>query len=255
MKSYYRKSFLIVLTLIKQLEVNPYTSPLLCLEAQESLIRILTRIEKRIQRCKNEIATLKRQLRIKKISHDAKAISQKIKSDIEFFEIRAEEYRELLNIFRTLGDAIAFLYISKWDIKPMSFKEAPGFLSGKKGSRNERRIMRAAFNQGNIAILNDLTNCLQYGDITIVNPHTHMLLEVKSSDNTNARTKRQSERLSKLQNYLATDKVEGLYRDNEEMIRLNLLNGEINLRRDLNDVIELAYANGVASKLVEAGVI
>ena len=121
------------------------------------------------------------------------------------------EYRRLIVVFREIGDCLAFTYLDKYDIKPMAFKQSPGFVSGKKGTRFERRCLRRIFANGTIAILNDLTNCLRYGDLTVPVGGMPNLMELKSGKASGWRDDRQIERLSRLSVYLTTDRVTDWY--------------------------------------------
>ena len=71
-------------------------------------------------------------------------------------------------------------YFDKWDIKPQSFKEPPGFVSEKAGLNFELRILRLVFSSGHVEILNDLTNCLRYGDVSILARGRKLIVEALS---------------------------------------------------------------------------
>lgn len=68
---------------------------------------------------------------------------------------------------RQMGDSIAFSYFNKYDLKLLCWKQSAGFISGKKGLDKELKIFKSYFESGEFAILNDITNSLRFGDITI----------------------------------------------------------------------------------------
>ena len=167
-----------------------------------------------------------------------------------------EEYRHLLYIFRSIGDALAFTYISSWDIKPMSFKESPGFLSGKKGLREERRILRRLFDKGIIAILNDLTNNLRYGDITAVaEGNVFKLIEVKSGKQREKAHAKQLGKLQKIEEYLDNDVIDNLYENGQQIRRVNLHSDEEHHRDKLNQLIDQVGEDGFVYSEVERGLV
>jgi hypothetical protein len=70
----------------------------------------------------------------------------------------------VISVLRSIGDAIAFIYGNRWDIKQMVMKEESGFITGKRGTRLERKILRKAFEIGATVVMNDLTHTLRHGD-------------------------------------------------------------------------------------------
>ena len=167
-------------------------------------------------------------------------------------DVDIDEYWRLLTIFKEIGDAIAFTYIDKYNIKPMAFKQSAGFLSGKKGTRFERSSLRRVFAQGGVAILNDITNCLRYGDLTIAVDGMPFPLELKSGKAGGHREQRQKESLTQLHNYLLTDRVTDWYHPGE-MYRQAAHSEEIHFREDLNELIHEAIGSGRAYRQVEEG--
>jgi hypothetical protein len=103
-----------------------------------------------------------------------------------------------MGLLKAIGDGVAFLYLSKWDLKTMVFKEKPGFISGKEGLSLERRVLREAFARGGFAILNDLTTCLRYGDLTVPGAEGFMIIELKSGG-TGARSDRAKRQVEKIE--------------------------------------------------------
>lgn len=162
----------------------------------------------------------------------SKTEARELKNTIEHYKCLIDQYNYLLVIFRYIGDAIAFTYIDKWDIKPMAFKESAGYLSGKKGARLERKILRESFSMGVIAILNDLTNCIRYGDITVPRDgKVRILIEAKSGrkGRIDDRYERQREQAKNIINYLDTDQTQSLYGKEQTYLRVPLQSDEKNI--------------------------
>lgn len=187
----YRNTISSLLLKVQRIRVEPLKSQDLCLEVQETLIRKISYFEKRIRFLKAQIKSSKQLLRTKISPPLTKPQAAALKLHIEDGYYLIDQYQRLQFLFRTIGDALAFIYLDTWDIKPMAFKESPGAISGKKGARLERKILRAIVRSGYVAILNDLTNCLRFGDITVVRDGFPQILEVKSSKAKDARSNRQ----------------------------------------------------------------
>jgi hypothetical protein len=167
---------------------------------------------------------------------------------------KLDGYEKVLFILKDLGDAVAFVYIDKYDIKPRRFKEPSGFISGKSGLRKELLIFQKVFKLGGIGILNDLTHCLRYGDITAGN-HGKMFatIEVKSGKNRNQRAVRQFEGIKKITNYLKTDETRNLYGIDGEFHRIEAKGEEVSYKDKLDVIIRKARKCGLFWEEVEKG--
>ena len=107
---------------------------------------------------------------------------------------------------------------------------------------------------GGIAIFNDITSVLKYGDITLVSEDKEpVILECKTSDNINKRVLRQRNRLDKLVNYLDNDKVNNLYGYGPDMVRVDSGIQEVEYSKYLPSLINLARKNGYSIKKLERG--
>jgi hypothetical protein len=211
--------------------------------------------EKRIRETKSKLKNCRHLLKGGPLDRLSKSRSREVKSEIRYLEDLIDEYQRLLLILHHVGDAIAFTYIDKWDIKPLAFRAAPGFISGKKGSALERRILREIFRRGGIAILNDLTTCLRHGDITIpleAGGRFHAL-EVKSGGWANARCNRQLQDLTNVMDYIRTDQTKTLYGRSGEFVRVSSLTPEVYHLGWLNKLVQRATKSGEAVRQVERG--
>src|SRR5215213_9814528 len=189
----HKKSLINLFGNLRELQRDPHRNIALCLEIQETLIKKLSYLEKRINNLKEQSGDHKRNLRGGS-GRISKAEAAKIKASIKDNHYKIDVYQYLQRIYKSVGDGLAFTYINKWDIKPLAFKESPGAISGKSGGKFERQVFKSAFHSGHIAILNDLTNCLRYGDITAITEDGFRLIElkaVKSELHLNDRIRRQ----------------------------------------------------------------
>jgi hypothetical protein len=254
----YKKTLVDLFSKVHELSSAPSHNANLCLEIQEILIRRITYIERIVRKLKAEIKEFRMELGTKRSVPRNKQEAEQIKQAIESNLYIIDRYRELLFILKSVGDAIAHTYLSKWDIKPMAFKESPGFISGKKGSRLERQILRRSCEMGVPVILNDLTNCLRFGDITVPRGDgTFMLIEAKSPnkkrERLNQRGERQLEAINKINKYLATDITYELFGVTGPFIRISAKENDHNNISRLNELIEDSLSSGEAYAEVEQG--
>lgn len=257
MLSYYKPLLIDLFNKVQQLQDNADSKAEQCLAIQAVLIRKIAYVERRIRSSKQIVKLCKAQLAIRQSPPKTKEEARQLKEEISYREYVIDEYNRILHILRSIGDAIAFTYIPKWDIKPMALKESPGFMTGKEGLRRELSILRTLFKADEIAILNDLTNCLRHGDITVVSYYPPILLEVKKKSALNQRGRKQVERLEKLSRYLHTDEIVGLYGENNPAImrRRGAHAPEVEYSLQMTHLILEAYETGSAFTEVEKGVV
>lgn len=231
---------------------KPQESAKECLEVQEVLIQKISYIERKIRERRREIKALKSELggREVRLSKDD---ARKAKDKIKRCHYQIDEYQDLIEVYRDVGDALAFSYLDRWDIKPLSIKEAPGTLSGKKGTRLERQILRKAFSLGHIVLLNDITNCLRYGDITVPKDGKFMVIEAKSGKHQTERDVRQAAEANKLFNFYATDNTDNLYKQDGIFKRFGFGEEEKHYRDKVKELIFRALENKISVVEVENG--
>ncbi len=124
--------------------------------------------------------------------------------------------KSLLTTLRSIGDAVAFIYGDKHELKQLARGEDAGFITGKEGTRLERAILRASFKWGATVVMNDLTNNLRRGDFTVFRPDLWpngdspiMLIEAKSGRGGNRqRAERQQQAAKEIMSYIHTDQRE-----------------------------------------------
>ena len=255
MLSYHKQSLINLFSKLQLLQRNPANADL-CWEIQELLLKKLSYVEKKVRGLKIQVKDYKIGLAGGQSRRLTKVEASEIKAAIKECHRKIDDYQYLQRILKSIGDGLAFTYINKWDIKPMSFKESPGGISGKSGGKLEREIVRSMFRSGVIAILNDLTNTLRYGDVTAITENGFKLLEVKSIKSElhlTDRIVRQAGALEKIERFLVTDRVIGLYEIPTEVFRSPLKLEEVNYRAELNELIEEALVRRHAWRQIEEG--
>lgn len=195
-------------SMLRSLERNLADLQLL-LDLQLEILAALKATERAIALSRSRLRDQKRALKVHRLP---KPEARKLKALIHSREARLDHYKWLLSIWRTFGDGIAFLYLDKWAIKPLLYnihdpntKDHAGSILGKPGLANELKILRGIIRSGVPALLNDLTNCIRHGDICVLAADDPMLIEVKSSANTDARTQRQLDNIKSIHEYHRTD--------------------------------------------------
>ena len=200
----------------RELQSDPYRKITLGLEIQRELVQRISDAEKRIQILKSRSKATRVQL---SSYRNSKQAAMRLKSVQSACSNRIEVQWQLINIFRDVGDSIAFIYAQRWDLKPFVFKEPAGFLTGKKGLTLERAILRQAYRHGIPAVLNDLTHTLRHGDVTLFLNGQMRLIEAKSGGGDYKRMGRQLSAAQKVMDYLKTDHTPDLYADGQPMSR------------------------------------
>lgn len=252
--NYYKRSLVDLFARVQEVRDRPLEQRRNCLGIQEDLLRRVVYVEKRIKHLRAEIKELKGTLSGKGPVRLSKAEARQAKDRMQLRRQNIEEYREILYLLKSVGDALAFIYFSKWDIKPMAFKENSGHMHGKEGLWHELNLLRVVFEvDGAVAILNDLTNSLRYGDLMVVSKGYWGPIEAKSSYNTSPRAKVQQTELEKMHRYLVEDQTEELYGIPGVTVRSDLLVEERDHVDDLNEIIRVAYKEGFAFSEVEEG--
>jgi len=201
---------------VNELRADPLNKRLLALEIQEQLLQRIGRAERLIRQLRSENKLIKKALAQRDTQRD---VARKAKARHLAGEERIEHQRTLISILRSIGDSIAFIYGDRWDLKQMALKEESGFITGKRGTRLERKILRKSFEVGATVVMNDLTHTLRHGDIAVFRPDLWpeggsplLLIEAKSGrGGDSTRKSRQLAAAKHVFDYLTTDrrKVDG----------------------------------------------
>lgn len=207
------------------------------------LIQRILNSEKKIDELKGYSNALRQKLQS---TRPPKEKAKEIKNKIKFYQKRINEHQWMLFVWRCFGDAVVFLYLDKFSIKPFLYefgtnqlKQTSGRLAGKEGLTAELSVAFNAIAHGVPAILCDLTNCLRHGDVCLLGESDPVVIEVKSSPNTNRRIDRQAEAISGLHEYLKTDQSNKLF-------------GVTNLKRMALGIPEINYRSSIAPQIAQA---
>jgi hypothetical protein len=165
-----------------------------------------------------------------------------------------EDRRAFLSMLLDIGDSIAFIYVDRWDIQPFLSRPHAGFISGKAGLEGELRLLRILFENGEKALLNDITHCLRVGDITLFRDGDIIPIEVKSSEagKASARAKRQQASGEKIMRFLVDDRATGLYHPGETVYRVASHSEPTDHSSELDRILN-AYKGGWVREEVEPG--
>ena len=246
----HRKTVRGLLTQLRQLGQTPHDLPLL-LALQEGLRKSILKVEQRILVIKAKVGMRKRELKTARLSKEA---ARKLKKSMQRRFEDLENYQAMLVALKTIGDGIAHCYFATHDLRTLSMKESPGFITGKRGASLEVKSLRAVIRHGMPAVLCDLTNTLRYGDIAYPSGGgAPNVIEVKSG-----KVDENSEQMAKLRNvldYLRTDSGSGVYGGSQPIRRIQLTRDFEFCHAALNSVINAAYQDpaGFTSVHVEPG--
>ncbi|AVT81416.1 hypothetical protein [Rhodopseudomonas palustris] len=173
---------------------------------------------------------------------------------------RLEKIRQVAFIWRTFGDAIAFLYLDKFALKQTFYsvestapQQTSGFLSDKTGLYSEIAALEAILESGVPAMLTDITNTIRHGDICILVGPDPFLVEVKSSSGLDRRGRRQRDELKRLQAFFETDEVDML-RGLGPARRVSASVEQVDYSEEINSCIERALSCGYDVTQPEPGV-
>ena len=140
-------------------------------------------------------------------------------------------------------------------LKPLGFRPSAGHLSGKVGLQFELRVLRSLLCQGYAAVLNDLTNCLRYGDITIASPAGPWPIELKSGKGEGSRGRVQAARIQHIRDYFNTDHTDSLYGIEGEFVRFEVESPEVNYLKEISALLKRALVTGDATTAPELGLV
>lgn len=215
---YKKKEFENMLLKFNQIQKSPLNSIKDSVALQEDLLKCLIKIENKIIKNKKLIESNKQEI---KQSVDKEF---KILKSNENYKIKNknESLKKELKRFREIGDSIAFLYFGKHDLKSLCWKKDAGYISGKTGLKMELKVFHEYASQNIICILNDITNSLRFGDITICENGKPKLIEVKTNKYDNPRVIRQAKNLAERNYLLNNDFIENFPEENSTLIKISV---------------------------------
>jgi hypothetical protein len=242
-----KKSFHRLLGLLRSIEADQSN-----LEAVRLLnigvIKEIVRAENSIARHKLELKELNASLKTGRGSKERSLrIRHRQRSVASYIKAREDQ----IYIWKSFGDALAFIYLDKFSIKHAFFdteqpgiKRGAGLLTGKDGLAAEITCLFDALEHGVPAVLCDITNTIRYGDVCLLGASDPFLIEVKSSAKGSQRRQRQMDKLKSLHDFLETDKAENFRGNAGVTRRVNMDISERNHIAELENCITMAKANG-----------
>jgi hypothetical protein len=208
-----RKAFDQLFDLLRRIEQDDEDIPAL-MQSNGMILAEILRAERAVQRHRDRHRALTRALKTERAD---KAGARQLRTQIKRTSAAAAAQEDMIYIWKSFGDALAFLYLDRFSIKHAYFeidklgvKRDAGMLGGKKGLAAEVNFLAEAAAAKVPAILCDVTNVLRYGDVCLLGASDPVIIEVKSSERLNARAKRQLDKLQRLNEFLETDRAQSL---------------------------------------------
>lgn len=252
MIGYYKRSLIHLLEEVKRASIDPYCNGKIWYTVQLIIINKIIYLEQKIRVKVKEIKELNFQ-RKDPSNKLSKEESKRVKTKLNKLDKQIEDLRFVIKSYQSIGDAIAFTFINKFDIKPQNFKQSAGFISAKDGLKRELEIFKDIYKNDMLAIFNDITSVLKYADITFIDEDGTIPIEVKSSNFENSRVIRQRENAKKIFDYIDGDITENLYGKTGVTHRVNLKNKQKYYSKEVNFLIEKSKESGNSIIQVEKG--
>lgn len=178
-----------------------------------ALLKEITRDERHIARHKAAINETTRSL---KADRPSKENAAALRAKIRRVRGYVKQYQDQIYIWKSIGDGLAYAYISSFNIKHTFFetdsagvKPTAGVINGKEGLRQELILLKSALDHGVPAVLCDITNIIRYGDVCLLGAADPFPIEVKSQIWLNQRGLRQKAKMEALHGFLKNDYAEG----------------------------------------------
>ena len=227
----------------------------LVLGLQRYLIRSISQCEGRVPRLREARARCKRYLARNRVNKDR---ARGVKQLITGLDERIKSLHHAIFLWRCFGDGIAFIYQSKYALKHLFYdgeympKQGPGFISGKSGFRKEYKLLRQGIEMNVPVVLSDITNVIRHGDLCALAGPDPLIIEMKSSGNTNARTERQASGMQEIAQFFRDDYAES-FRGLRNVHRVEVSPGEVEHSSSMNECMRDALTGGCAVRHPEAG--
>ena len=210
---------------------------------QRLLVKEIKRAERKIRRIKSILKLAS--------EHDDPDRSTSLSTQIE-------GYRHLAYVWRSFGDAVAFLFMDKFALKQAFYnthntnaKQDAGFLLGKEGLVGEWAEVENWLRQGIPALLTDLTNTIRHGDVCLMVGADPILIEVKLGD-LDTRGRQQRNSIRQLMEFFENDEIPSL-RGLGEIARTANQSPELRYADVMEDTIIAASRTSAALKSPESG--
>lgn len=244
MIGYRKRSFQRAHSLLTTLRGDP--SDLLTLKALQELLLF-------------EIIHAENNIRMLKDGKKISVVKPETKRNLSYFDKRIEGFRSSLYIWRSFGDAIAFIYLDRFSLKQTFYntensniKQSAGFIQGKDGLASEICFLDYAISSGMPILLSDLTNTIRHGDACLMGEPDPYLIEIKSSKKLDGRGKKQKRNIDKLHSFFETNESDNL-RGYDHLSRQATHLLEKTYECELNRCINEAKSTGLSIATPEIG--
>lgn len=250
-----KKAFFRLVGLLREIEAD--LDNLVAVKALNlELLQEIIRDEQHIARHKARIGELKRCLKADRPSKEGAAV---LRAEIRRVNGYVERYQDQIYIWKSIGDGLAYAYISSFNIKHAFFetdstdvKPTAGAISGKDGLRHELFWLQSALDAGVPAVLCDITNVIRYGDFCLLGADDPFPIEVKSQKWLNKRGLRQKAKMATLHEFLKNDFAEG-FRGVSEVRRVTMSSPFRDCVDTMNVCVENAMKEGHCMLCPERG--
>ena len=157
--------------------VGRFFEPVFTLQMQ--MVDELVALEKRILASRHRAKSLLAEIPKLK-ANGSLGLIKLVQQEATGLRVEAEALTYTRNCILLVGDTFAAKILDPDSIKYLSAHQSSGFLNGKVGLKAEIEAAHHFFRTGHMVILNDLTNCLRMGDLTLKKDGHIRTFEVKS---------------------------------------------------------------------------
>src|SRR4051794_34774778 len=111
MLRYYKQSLMKLFEALDALRANPYEHTDEVLAIQEVIIERVTYVERQVRRSRRRIKEIEQLL----AARQERVVARSLKREKDRLNQTIQDYRDVLYIFRAVGDALAYQFFSPWD--------------------------------------------------------------------------------------------------------------------------------------------
>lgn len=148
---------------------------------QLEMVRELMQTEKNIQRLRSEREALLSGIPAFKAGGDMDGI-RALQAKAQQLQEEIESWQQYWHSIKLIGDTMALALVDIDLIKQFALQQQPGYVSGKDGLASELKAATHFAELGYFVLLNDLTNCLKAGDLTVMKGDKLYFHEVKKEE-------------------------------------------------------------------------
>lgn len=175
-------------------------------------------------------------------------------------EPRINARKIIIYTWKFFGDGIANIYQPTCNLKHLYYdsdykvKEDAGFISGKKGFKQEWKMFTLGLKHKVPVVLSDITNVIRHGDVCALGFNDPIPIEVKRKihDSPGKRVNRQIKQLEQLALFFENDYAPN-FRNGVDTYRIETQGQDIAYIDEINLLVRKALKDGYSSSEVEHG--